>query len=87
MALEDELRNVAGEIADRLQARLSELEDEPAQIETRKRLLNYLPRVGPNFQCPRCWIENEKRSALRSVNTNIDDDLFRCDTCHLDLVF
>lgn len=87
MALEDELRNVAGEIADRLQVHHSDLDDALTPIEARKRLLNYSPRVGPDFQCPRCWMENEKRSVLRTVVTNIDDDVFRCDVCHLELVF
>jgi hypothetical protein len=87
MALEDELRDVAREIADCSQAHLLESEYELAKAEIGNRLINYLPRVGPDFQCPRCWIQHEKRSALLTVRTDIDDDVFRCGACHLELVF
>ena len=33
-----------------------------------QRLNNYPLMIGPNFQCPRCWIEHEKQSALRPVD-------------------
>lgn len=29
-----------------------------------KRLLNFRPSLGRNFQCPRCWVRDDVRSAL-----------------------
>lgn len=78
MALEDQLREVAREIAE-AQRGLTRSAPE--------RLLSYVPRIGPDFQCPRCWIEHERRSVLQAVPTNIDDDVFRCASCQLELVF
>ena len=32
-----------------------------------KRLANYSVKLGADYQCPRCWIDNEARSALRPI--------------------
>jgi hypothetical protein len=78
MALEDQLREVAREMAGAQRRSI------PSGLQ---RVLSYQPHIGQGFQCPRCWIEHERRSVLQQVATSIDDDVFRCSTCQLDLVF
>jgi hypothetical protein len=77
MVLEDQLRDVAAEIG--------EAKSELIR-STRERVLSYRPRRSPDFQCPRCWIEHERRSVLQPLPTSIDD-VFRCEASHLELVF
>lgn len=97
MTTEDQLWRIAREIAAQAQARVTQLEQEISDLEKRlpqakaerdaarlapKRLANYEVRLGAYHQCPRCWIEHERRSPLRPIPSNAGDvDLFRCGNC------
>ena len=72
----------------------AELERRQMQIKTQleaarlaqKRLLNFQPSIGADFQCPRCLIVNEIRSFVRPIGSNTSDDIMRCGLCGLDLI-
>ena len=101
MSIADELKQVAAEIARSLGARKAGLQTELAELEAREseieallkaetvspvRLSNFEPQVGGDFQCPRCWIEHEKRSVLATeFRETRHEDLFRCQTCGYEL--
>ena len=76
-----------------LEAQLREIERSKTDIEAQldaakrahKRLLDYRPRIGVDFQCPRCWIQKEVKSALSPVGGATRDDILRCHTCGLDI--
>lgn len=84
-----------------LNAQLRQLEREQAGVEQRiaeikaqleaarvaqKRLLNYQPSIGTDFQCPRCWVVNEIRADVRPIPSQTSDDIMRCGTCGADIV-
>lgn len=49
------------------------------------RLSRFQAEVRGNFQCPRCWIEDEVATDLVAVPNDDDrEDILRCHTCHLD---
>jgi hypothetical protein len=100
MSIEGILAEEASYQARRFQSQVAALESELREIEQRKReveakckalrsmperLFNYRARIDGNFQCPRCWIEHEKRSTLVPVGSNTRDDILRCHTCGLDV--
>ena len=93
------LREEAKYAADRLQGQMPGLSAELAEIERRKaeiesklraagvaseRLRRFEPRVGADFQCPRCWIEKDARSKLSPVGSDTTNDIMRCRTCGAD---
>ena len=59
----------------RIEEELLELEEQKATLIARRdavrlgpqRLLNFEPALGADFQCPRCWIDNEIRSTLSPI--------------------
>ena len=84
-----------------LNAELRQLNEEQAEIERRKaqikaqleaarvaqkRVLNFRPCIGTDFQCPRCWIVTEVGSPLRPVPSSTSDDIMRCQACGLDVI-
>jgi hypothetical protein len=77
-----------------LQAELRALERRKIEIDAeleaaklaRQRLLEYRPRLGPDFQCPHCWVESETRSTLVPLDGATDDDVLRCNTCRSEYV-
>ena len=77
-----------------LETELREVEKRKAEIDTQlqaarssqKRLLNYQPRIGRDYQCPRCWITNEIRSALSPIPGTSEHDIMRCHACGMDVV-
>jgi hypothetical protein len=84
-----------------LNAELRQLEAQEAEIERRKaeikaqleaarlahkRLLNFRPCIGTDFQCPRCGIVKEIGSTLRPIPSSTSDDIMRCGTCGLDVI-
>ncbi len=103
MSIGGEIKQVAAELARHLESRISHLQAELAEIEARKaeieaqlkaarldpeRLLHFQPQIGTDFQCPRCWIEHEKRSALTPIKGRTKtEDYFRCHSCGFELVF
>src|SRR5580704_17943827 len=102
MALEQELRQAALDLAQRKQYRLPEIERELQEIEARKAALlaerviireafqrasDFVGRLGSDYLCPRCWVDHCRRSTLRAIPSNSDADVFRCGACHLELSF
>ena len=50
------------------------------------RLSVFRPKIGVSYQCPACWVKNEKRSALDPIQTNTRDDAFGCEVCGSDFL-
>jgi hypothetical protein len=102
MSIGDQFKKIAGSIAiefegriSRLQAELTEIETRKAEIETQlravslgpERVFNFQPQIGGKFQCPRCWVERGLKSPVNPIpSKNPREDLFRCHTCHYDLI-
>ena len=101
MSIEESLKDAAINIADTIFQRSTALEPEKLRVEERlaeieairntarlaaQRFGNYMPILGVDYQCPRCWVINENRSALRPVPSNTIDDVLRCDSCSEDFV-
>ena len=76
---------------DELQAKLLELEKEKATIEAERksiglapnRALMFKPRIGLDYQCPACWVKDEKQSRIDFV-ADASGDHARCDVCGFD---
>jgi hypothetical protein len=96
MSIETILGYEAAHIAKTMQGVIPELEAELREIEERKieistklnaakfaqkHLLDFRPRISEDFQCPRCWLQNETRSALVRVPGTNTDDILRCHAC------
>lgn len=97
MSISGELLQVAKEIAQNAQLRLAALDQEEAEIDARKaeiqaerknrslaaqRALDFRPQVGSDFQCPRCWVDHERRARLLPVGGGPQtEDYFRCRVC------
>ena len=77
-----QISEVAQFIIDRAQARAEAIQQERRQLKTGKsafkaeihsaklslkRTHNFQMRAGSHYQCPRCWVDEGKRSALRLV--------------------
>ena len=53
-----------------------------------KRLASFQIKIGPNYQCPRCWIERETRIVLTATSSGTEQvDVFRCQSCNSDFIF
>ena len=97
MSIGDQLREYAAQIAEQNQERQAGLEREILDLETKaaqkkalvdalrfgpQRLLDFQFKLGADYQCPRCWINHEKRSALTPIGGGTNtEDFFRCHTC------
>ncbi len=97
MTPEKRLRQLASEIANRLQTQMFRLQSELDQVEKRKieleaqldttrlaekRYTDFPVTIGIDYACPQCWIEHGKRSALKAIDGGTDQfDLFRCTVC------
>jgi hypothetical protein len=88
-ALTEEAEYVARTLqggASALEAELRDIEKRKAEIDAKlhaarrsqKRLLNYQPRIGRDFQCPRCWVRDEVRTTLSPVPGTDEHDIMRC---------
>ena len=95
-----EFMKIARDIADQLHGRDSTLQRElvkvenlKAEIEAELRLLRGVPerlnayqaKVGIDYLCPRCWIEDADQSRLRPILSMGGEDSFRCESCDLDV--
>jgi hypothetical protein len=98
--ISQELLARANEVAERLDAKSGQLKQELLEIQIRtkqieaalhnadvanKRLLNYRPTLGSDYQCPDCFIKNEVRSSLRAIPGKGTHDLFKCPTCKVEI--
>ena len=78
-----------------LEPQLQELEKLKLEVEAQcraahlapKRLLEYRFQIGTDYQCPRCWIYYERRSALHPADpANPERTIMRCQTCAAEFV-
>ncbi|HEV8015845.1 MAG TPA: hypothetical protein VGP48_09945 [Stellaceae bacterium] len=97
MRPETRFREIAEQMAEYASARASQHQRELKEAELRKaeieaklrsanaaldRLANFQVKIGADYQCPACWIENETKAILRPVGGGTDaDDFFRCNKC------
>jgi predicted RNA-binding Zn-ribbon protein involved in translation (DUF1610 family) len=103
MSISDELLQLAKETALNAQLHLAALDKEEAAIEARKveiaaerekigvaakRALDFRAQVGADFQCPRCWVDYERRARLIPAEEDTKaGNSFRCRTCGFEHVF
>jgi hypothetical protein len=96
-----ELNRMAQRLTGDLDTRLAALDEEEAELDARKaeieiernsindgptRAFNYRTQIGAYFQCPTCWITNEKHSVLLPFESKKPfEDLLRCQTCSLEV--
>ena len=101
MAIRDQILQAANEIAGRMQAdlfdldrQLAEAKKHVAKIEREcdaargalERLSNFPIQLGSDYLCPRCWIEEGRRSPLIPVPSNSRENLLRCGWCQFELL-
>jgi hypothetical protein len=94
---EGEIRQMANEVAARMQKRARRLHYEyleaQALAEAKKaeivlanlavdRAASFQPEIGGQFQCPLCWIEKGIKSAFRAVPCATRRDAFQCQHGH-----
>jgi hypothetical protein len=103
MNIAGELRHLANEIARSARERIGALREEEAAIDARKteiraecmkirvaakRAFNFRPQLSADFQCPRCWIDDERRAILLRIGDGAHSEYhFRCETCGFDYTF
>jgi hypothetical protein len=100
MAARDEISNAAADIAQALHDKAARLQEEYLIAESHaahlkaehdkasigpKRLASFQVKIGPDYQCPRCWIEHERGSALLPIPSDGRHDIFRCSRCHYEI--
>jgi hypothetical protein len=97
MDIASSIRHAANAIAQAAQHRAIELKREIVGLEEQlaeknaalesshrahDRLLNFHQLVGSDYQCPRCWIEDEMRVPLHPVPADADNrDQLACERC------
>ncbi len=96
MTLEDQLREEvanhaaqAKQQASRLQGEILDLEIKTVLQKTEldkanlasQRAANFPIKIGIDYQCPRCWIFEEKRSGLVPRPSPPRRDIFECSDC------
>jgi len=72
-----------------LEAELAAIEQHVAEINAeirqaklaRQRLLDFRPRVGSDFQCPRCWVQGDARSTLEAWRSTTSEEILTCRVC------
>ena len=100
MSITDDLKKVAEEIALKARSRVADLEAQELHLMSQihevqavsqklrgavQRLAKFQVQTGGQYQCPRCWIDDEVCSNLRPIPSDTKADLFRCGVCHLEL--
>jgi hypothetical protein len=89
-------RDIASQLHGRdftLQRELVNVESLKAEIEAELNLLRgvserldaYQAKIGVEYLCPRCWIEDADQSRLRPILSVGHEDSFRCESCDLDV--
>lgn len=67
-----------------LEERLRELRaSEEAAAKSGDWLLSYNPDTSRDVDCPHCWILGGKRSRLKPLPSQGEEDLFACTSCEL----
>jgi rubredoxin len=101
MSIPGEIKQQATRIAVALHSQSEQLKTALTEIEARKasiaaalkaaslsedRLMRFEPQIGRDFQCPRCWIEHEKRSVLSAIGGGTNrEDFWRCSACGFEM--
>jgi hypothetical protein len=101
MSIPGEIKQIATRFAVALHSRTSQLQADLAEVEARKaaietelkaagfsedRLMRFEPQIGRDYQCPRCWIDHEKRSVLSPIGGGTSrEDFWRCRTCGFEM--
>jgi len=89
-------RDIAGQLHGRdsiLQRELADVENLKAEIEAERNLLRgvaerlntYQAKIGIDYLCPRCWIEDADQSRLQPIPSTGHEDSFRCESCSWDV--
>lgn len=97
MDIASSIRHAANEIAQAAQHRAIALKREIVALEEQlaeknaalesshrahDRLLSFHQTAGSDYQCPRCWIEDDMRAVLRPVQADAgNSDRLACDRC------
>jgi hypothetical protein len=96
MSARDVFSRTAQDLAYQLEAKALKLRVKLHQIEAQKRevkaeyelmrraperLKKFDPVTPVAYQCPRCWLLNEKKSAMAKIAGAAPGQLFRCDAC------
>jgi hypothetical protein len=82
VALGDQIRQAAQEIAKDIRTRLSDAGHRLME----ERLLKFPVQQGSDHLCPRCWIEKGGLSPLKKISNQGDHDIFRCGVCEYELL-
>jgi len=79
--LEDGVAVLEAELA-AIDQRVAEINAEIRQAKlARQRLLDFRPRLGSEFQCPRCWIQGDARATLEASPNTSGEEILTCRTC------
>ena len=79
--LEDGVAVLEAELA-AIDQRVAEINAEIRQAKlARQRLLDFRPRVGPDFQCPRCWVQGDAHATLEASPNTTGEEILACRTC------
>jgi len=96
MSVVQQLSDLAAAIAEEMQQRRSALEAEPLELETRKReigeelratdlgrerLSHFQVKIDGEYQCPNCWVRDDVRTPLTSIELDGKEEFFRCGKC------
>jgi len=100
MSAQNQITQLAFQIATDILQTAKQLEPEFLQLEQRKleiqaqfdsanlcfeRLNSFRPELGGHLQCPGCWIRNERHTNLTPLPDQSEAErLFRCDICEMD---
>jgi hypothetical protein len=56
-----------------------------AEIKSAQRVIwradNYRPTIGDDFQCPACWLKDERSSRLKQIG-DPGAGIYQCEACH-----
>ena len=50
-----------------------------------QRYEKFIEVIGPDWQCPRCWMEHAEQTNLRKLHSKTDEDIYMCSTCYLNV--
>jgi hypothetical protein len=97
--IEKEIHAAASQFATQTQGQIAKLEDELLEMEkhkaakqaelqtarlAHKRLLNFKPKIGRDYQCSRCWIDREASGIMIAMPGSKGPkgrDFLRCSDC------
>jgi hypothetical protein len=101
MSFPAQIQKIAFRLGSDAQSQASQLQQELLEIKARERKIeatlhaanlahersaSFVPELGGNLQCPRCWVNQEVRAVLTPIGGGTGkEEFFRCDTCNLDV--